>query len=103
MEAFKPPGALNLNGNLRENWQRWVQRFELFLTASEKVKETEKVQCGILLHLIGDEALEIYNTFTFSESEDRDKLSVLKKFEDYVNPRLGMQTTGRRNNRPIYN
>ena len=88
MGAFKPPGALNLNGNLRENWRRWVQRFELFLTASGKVKETEKVQCAILLHLIGDEALEIYNTFTFSESEDRDKLSVLKKkFEDYVNPR----------------
>ena len=72
MEAFKPPSALNLNGNLRENWRRWVQRFELFLTASGKVKETEKVQCAILLHLIGDEALEIYNTFTFSESEDRD-------------------------------
>ena len=88
MEAFKPPGVLNLNGNLRENWRRWVQRFELFLTASGKVKETEKVQCAILLHLIGDEALEIYNTFTFSESEDRDKLSVLKKkFEEYVNPR----------------
>ena len=81
MEAFILPAALNLNGNLRENWRRWVQRFELFLTASGKVKETEKVQCAILLHLIGDEALEIYNTFTFtfSESEDRDKLSVLKK------------------------
>ena len=88
MEAFKPPGALNLNGNLRENWRRWIQRFELFLTASGKVKEAEKVQCAILLHLIGDEALEIYNTFTFGEGEDRDKLTVLKKkFEDYVNPR----------------
>ena len=88
MEAFKPPGALNLNGNLLENCRRWVQRFELFLTTSEKVKETENVQCAILLHLIGDEALEIYNTFTFSEDEDRDKLTVLKKkFEDYVNPR----------------
>ncbi|CAB4015280.1 Hypothetical predicted protein, partial [Paramuricea clavata] len=53
-----------------------------------KVKETEKVQCAILLHLIGDEALEIYNTFTFGEGKDRDKLNVLeKKFEDYVNPR----------------
>ena len=88
METFKPPSALNLTGNLRENWRRWIQRFELFLTASGKVKETEKVQCAILLHLIGDEALEIYNTFTFGEGEDRDKLSVLKKkFEDYVNPR----------------
>ncbi len=46
-----------------------------------------KVQCAILLHHIGDEALKIYNTFTFGEGEDSDKLSVLKKkFEDYVNP-----------------
>ena len=65
METFKPPSALNLTGNLRENWRRWIQQFELFLTASGKVKKTEKVQCAILLHLIGDEALEIYNTFTF--------------------------------------
>ena len=43
MEAFKPPGALNLNGNLRKNWRRWVQQFNLFLTASGKVKKTEKV------------------------------------------------------------
>ena len=60
------------------------------MTASGKVKETGKVQCAILLLLIGDEALEIYkyNTFTFGEGEDRDKLSVLKKkFEDYVNSR----------------
>ena len=56
MEAFKPSGALNLNGNLHENWRKWVQRFELFLIASEKVKESEKVQCAILLHLIGEEA-----------------------------------------------
>ncbi|CAB4005378.1 Hypothetical predicted protein [Paramuricea clavata] len=58
------------------------------VTVEGKVKETEKVQCAILLHLIGDEALEVYNTFTFGEGEDRDKLSVLKKkFEDYVNCR----------------
>ena len=81
METFKPPSALNLNGNLRENWRRWIQRFELFFTASGKGKETGKVQCAILLHLIGNEGLEIYNTFTFGdgEGEDRDKLSVLKK------------------------
>jgi hypothetical protein len=90
METFKSPSALNLNGNFRENWRRWIQRFELFFTASGKGKETEKVLCAILLHLIGNEGLEIYNTFTFGEGEgeDRDKLSVLKKkFEDYVNPR----------------
>ena len=77
------PSALNLNGNLHENWRRWIQRFVLFITVSGKDKETKKVLCAILLHLIGNVGLEIYNTFTFGEGEDRDKLSVLKKkFED---------------------
>ena len=88
METFKPPGVLNLSGNVRENWRRWVQRFDLYLTASGKVKEKEDVQCAILLHLIGEDALEIYNTFTFAEGESRDKIEILKKkFEDYANPR----------------
>ena len=58
------------------------------MTASGKIKEDEKVQCAILLHVIGEEALEIYNTFKLATGEDPNKISVLKKnFEDYVNPR----------------
>ena len=42
----------------------------------------------ILLHVIGEEAIEIYNTFQFATEEDRIKLNVLKsKFQEYVNPR----------------
>ena len=38
--------------------------------------------------MIGEEAIEIYNTFQFATEEDRIKLDVLKsKFEEYVNPR----------------
>ena len=88
MDSFKPPAALSLQGNPSENWRRWIQRFDLYLTASGKIKEDEKVQCAILLHVIGEEALEIYNTFKFATGEDPNKISVLKKkFEDYVNPR----------------
>ena len=88
MDSFKPPAALSLQGNPSENWRRWIQRFDLYLTASGKIKEDEKVQCAILLHVIGEEALEIYNTFKLATGEDPNKISVLKKnFEDYVNPR----------------
>ena len=88
MEVFKPPGALVLEGNLSENWRRWVQRFDLYLTASGKIEQDEKVQCAILLHTIGEEALEIYNTFRFATGEDPNKIDHLKKkFEDYFNPR----------------
>ena len=38
--------------------------------------------------MIGEEAIEIYNTFQFATEEDRIKLNVLKsKFQEYVNPR----------------
>lgn len=38
--------------------------------------------------MIGEEALEIYNTFKFATGEDPNKISVLKKkFEGYVNTR----------------
>ena len=88
MEPFKPPEALNLSGNLRENWRRWVQRFDLYLTASGKIKEDEKVQCAVLLHLIGEDALEIYNNFSFASGESREKIATVKqKFYDYFNPR----------------
>ena len=88
MELFKPLEALLLQGNLRENWRQWVQRFDLCLMASGKIKEKEDVQCAILLHVVGEEALEIYNTFQFINEKDPHKLDVLKsKFEEYVNPR----------------
>ena len=58
------------------------------MTASGKIKEDEKVQCAILLQVIGEKALGIYNTFKFATGEDPNEISVLKKtFEDYVNLR----------------
>ena len=90
MDSFKPPEALSLQGNPSENWRRWIQRFDLYLTASGRIKEDEKVQCAILLHVIGEEALEIYNTFKFATGEDPSEISDLKKeFEDYVKQQDG--------------
>ena len=42
MDSFKPPEALSLQGNPSENWRRWIQRFDLYLTAYGNVKEDEK-------------------------------------------------------------
>ena len=58
------------------------------MTALGKIEQDEKVQCAILLHTIGEEALEIDNTFRLATGEDRNKIADLKKkFEDYFNPR----------------
>ena len=84
MEMFKQPDALRLDGaNLEDSWQRWRQKFDNFLKASGAMNKPDDVQLAILLHVIGDEALDIYNTFVFAES-DKGKISpVFDKFEAY--------------------
>ncbi|XP_030851255.1 uncharacterized protein K02A2.6-like [Strongylocentrotus purpuratus] len=83
------PQPLELTGNLAENWKRFKQRFELYNVASGMSKTEEKAQTSMLLHVIGEEALDIYNTFQFEEDTgDEMKLEkVLKKFENYCMPK----------------
>ena len=103
MDHFKPPNALNLDGNLKENWKRWRQRFELYLKASGAVSKDQEIQVlkasgavskeleiqvAILLHCVGEEALEVFNTFVFANDDDSKKLDpVLQAFENYCSPR----------------
>jgi hypothetical protein len=44
MEQLKPPGALNLEGDLAENFKEWIQSFEFYLTATGIEEKAEKVQ-----------------------------------------------------------
>ena len=54
----------------------------------------DKAQVAILLHLLGEEGIEIFNNFTWApggggtDSEDPDKIeTVMTKFKNYCNPR----------------
>ena len=88
MDKLPPPPILCLEGNLKENWRRFRQLFDIFLVASGINKKAEDVKTNTLLHLIGPDAVEIFNTFEFAEPGDKAKLApVLEKFEQYCNPR----------------
>ncbi|KAF2882512.1 hypothetical protein ILUMI_23648 [Ignelater luminosus] len=77
----------NLNGNASENWKIWLQRFEVYSTATDLDTKAEKVQCAQLLFCLGDEPFKICNTFTFKDTE-KDKIVILeKKFTDYFMPK----------------
>ena len=71
MSLFKPPSTLSLEGNVADNWRKWKQRFQLYMEASGSMKKPEKQRVAIFLHLIGDDALEIYNTFSLSPAEEK--------------------------------
>jgi hypothetical protein len=45
----------------------------------------------MLLHLIGEDALEVFNTFEFASDEVKGKTSeILKKFDEYCNPKRNL-------------
>ena len=77
-----PPSSMRFDGNLAKNWKRFKQRFNIYLNASGAGGDDEKKKASILLHVIGEEALEIYNSFHISDGEL--KLDVIMtKFEEY--------------------
>ena len=86
MDQLKPPSSLLLSGNLAENWRRWEQRFKLYMTASGANEKDEEVKVAILLHTIGEDALDLFNTFTFADDEDGTVDGILKAFEAYCSP-----------------
>ena len=76
MDRMKTIGTLSLDGNASENWRKWKQRWNLYSVASGANNKPEATQCAIFLHTIGQEALDVYNTFTFTEG-DENKIDVL--------------------------
>ena len=69
MDNMKALDNLCLSGDIAENWKKWKQRWTLYALASGAAEKDESVQCAILLHMIGEESLDICNTFTFSQDE----------------------------------
>ncbi|XP_065302513.1 uncharacterized protein [Dermacentor albipictus] len=86
MEFLKPPEPLRLSGDIAKQWKLFKQKFELFLAASvprDKPRD-DSTKTALLLSLGGEDVLEIYNNFTFTEDAERmDYATVIKKFDEY--------------------
>ncbi|CAB4018300.1 PREDICTED: uncharacterized protein LOC107046602 [Paramuricea clavata] len=93
--VFGEPQLLcGFEGNLSENWQKWRQELELYLTATEKDGKSDKMKTSILLTCIGKQGREIYNTFQFDEGEEMEFNVVVQMFQDYCSPRKNITFMG---------
>ena len=86
-ESIRQPDELVLSGNIAENWRKFKQEFELYLIATGLDTKTSRQKIALLLHVARKQAIEVYNTFSFTEEEDGDFDSVIEKFNSYCNPK----------------
>ena len=85
---LQPPSQFSFDGDLAKNWSTWKKRFDWYLKATKKDNEAEIVQVGILITLLGEEGLRIYETFSFTAPGDEQKIKpVLEKFDLHFQPR----------------
>ena len=74
-------------GNVAENWRKFEQRFTFFLVGRGDGAKGDKIKTSLLLHVIGERGVEVYDTFKF-ESGDEMKLEVvIKEFRNYCTPK----------------
>lgn len=95
MEGLRPPTELSFLGNVAENWRRFKQRLQVFMTACEPLQGSEKgpkppgrseaQKVALLLHVAGEEAQEVYETFNLPDDVTFE--TVIQKFEKYCIPK----------------
>lgn len=65
------PLPLETTGNLAPEWKKWRRRFNIYLDAICGKDLVESRKCALLLHVhvIGDDAVEIYKTLKIKDEE----------------------------------
>lgn len=86
-QSLNTPSPLVLTGNVAANWKIFKQNLEIYITASTKDSANDKVKVALLLNFVGQEGLDLYNTFTFEQGEEVKFKAVLDAFQDFATPK----------------
>ena len=74
-----------------EKWKQFKRAWSSYTLATELDTKPQKVQVATLLTVIGEEAREVFATFTWEDADDEHKIGkVLTKFEQYCQPNLNV-------------
>ena len=64
-QFFTSPEPLQLSiGNSSQNWKGFKQKWSNYELATGIAKKGDAIRVATILTVIGDEALDVYNTFT---------------------------------------
>lgn len=83
MDYVKKVNDLRLNGNLSENWRRFKQNYDIFEEAAGIKTQSENVRIAAFLNTIGEEALELFNSFDLSAKDRKCYAKIRHAFEKH--------------------
>ena len=88
MASFNVPAPPPLNmtddRNLSQNWTKFYQRFQNFEIATGINEKGDVTRIATLLSVIGQDAVDTFNTFKFATESDKKKFDKVKEqFENY--------------------
>ena len=85
ISGLKPPSKLCLSTNIQEAWKLFKQRWISYAVLSCLSSMPTAVQVALFLHCLDDDALRIYNGFTFdTEENNRTVDEIVTKFEAFA-------------------
>lgn len=88
MDYVKRVNNLVLEGNCADNWKRFKQSYDIFEIAAEIKSKPEEVRIATFLNTIGNEALEVFNSFDLSTNERNSYDSIINAFEVFCKTRV---------------
>ena len=89
--TLRPPGNVTHTCDLSVGWQRWVERSDCYMMATERDKMAGVIQVATLLTLMGPEAMDVYRSFDWgSEAQKHDISQVIEKCARYFTPRTNL-------------
>lgn len=71
------------SGNMIQNWERWLQQYELFEIVTQMKSKAASVQVAAFLLSIDEEAIIIFNSFHLSETELADVEAIKTRFHNF--------------------
>lgn len=76
-----------VEGNLSENWRRFKRNFDIFMTAGELTEKSDAIKVNTFLNAVGEEAVEIFDSFNLSTLQRAHYDTVIQAFSDFCTPK----------------
>lgn len=78
---------LSFDGNVSDNWRRFKQSYNVFEAAAGYNEKSDEIRIAIFLNAIGEEGLELFDTFELTDPQKKSYAEVVKAFENLCNPK----------------